>query len=118
MGSASYTYRAVIREWLDGDTVEVDVDLGFGIHKIDRVRLYGINCPEKTGTTKPAGLAAKAFAANLAPPGSEVAIKSYKSGVEKFGRWLATIVLDCGTDLAAEMIRTGHGVEYHGERRT
>jgi micrococcal nuclease len=118
MGSASYTYRAQIVRWLDGDTVAVSVDLGFQISSLQTVRIYGVNCPESHGATKAAGLAAKAFSEALAAPGTTVAVKSYKDGSEKFGRWLATIVTDAGKDVAAELIHAGHGCEYHGERRS
>ena len=49
-----YEYRVIIDRWVDGDTVDVDIDLGFGVWlKDQRVRLYGINAPESAlGTWK------------------------------------------------------------------
>ena len=41
-----YEYSAIIRRWVDGDTVDVTLDLGFDIWFNNRVRLLGINTPE------------------------------------------------------------------------
>lgn len=111
-----YTYQATIILWVDGDTVDVDIDLGFGIRRMDRVRLFGANCPEATGTTRDAGLAAKLFASELAPTGTLVALRSSKPK-DKYGRYLATIVLDDGRSVADEIIKAGHGVPYDGGKR-
>jgi len=113
-----YSYLATVRRWVDGDTLDVSIDLGFGVLKVERVRLNGVNCPESNGETKDAGIAAKTFSESLAPVGVKVALKSYKAdATEKFGRYLATVFLDDGRDVSAELIRAGHGKEYHGERR-
>ena len=46
-GNNMYEYNVVIQRWVDGDTVDVDIDLGFGVWLNDqRVRLAGINAPE------------------------------------------------------------------------
>ena len=121
MGSASYTYRAAVREWVDGDTVEVDIDLGFAIHKIDRVRLHGVNCPETHSSDqaeKAKGKAAKAFSESLAPAGALIVLRSFKSGEEKYGRFLADVITDDGRDVAVELIRAGHGQPYDGGKRS
>jgi micrococcal nuclease len=60
-----YEYKITIDRWVDGDTVDVDIDLGFDIIlKKQRVRLHGINAPEsrtKDLEEKEKGLAAKEF---------------------------------------------------------
>ena len=61
-----YEYRCKITRIVDGDTMEIDIDLGFGVwlHK-ERVRIYGIDTPEsrtRDKVEKKYGLAAKAFA--------------------------------------------------------
>ena len=59
-----YNYKATVTRVVDGDTVDVLIDLGFGIHYAQRVRLYGINAPEtrtRDKVEKKAGLAAKAY---------------------------------------------------------
>lgn len=55
-----YEYRADTRRVVDGDTVDVDIDLGFNVWlRNERLRLYGIDTPELKGANKAAGLAAK-----------------------------------------------------------
>ena len=59
-----YNYKATVKRVVDGDTVDVLIDLGFGISYAQRVRLYGINAPEtrtRDKVEKKAGLAAKAY---------------------------------------------------------
>jgi len=63
-----YEYRCKVTRVVDGDTVDIDIDLGFGVwlHK-ERVRIYGIDTPEsrtRDKVEKKYGLAAKAFANN------------------------------------------------------
>lgn len=55
-----YHYKATVKRVIDGDTVVVDVDLGFSVVLRDQpVRLAKVNTPEKKGKTKAAGVAAK-----------------------------------------------------------
>ena len=60
-----YEYRCKVRRVVDGDTVDIDIDLGFGVwlHK-ERVRIYGIDTPEsrtRDKVEKRFGLLAKEF---------------------------------------------------------
>lgn len=117
-----YQYRCTVRSWVDGDTLDVDVDLGFYVTLRQRVRVDGINCPEsrtRDKTERAAGMAAKGVAAGLIPLGSVVTIQTAKAArpSEKFGRWLATITLAGGQDFAAKMLELGHAKPYHGEAR-
>ena len=85
-----YEYRAEVLRWVDGDTVDLLVDLGFTILVSTRFRLLGIDTPETNRrASREAGLAATAFAESLAPVGSVVLVRSTKTG--KYGRWLATV---------------------------
>lgn len=86
-----YTYNAKILDWIDGDTCDLEIDLGFRILVKVRVRLYGINSPEIKGETREEGLRAKAFVEDNCKPGSAVVVKTYKDKQEKFGRYLAEI---------------------------
>lgn len=116
-GSTFYSYRATVRQWIDGDTVEVDLDLGFSIHRIDRVRVYGVNCPEmRSGLDRERGRAAKAFSESLAPVGSTVVARTLKDS-DKYGRFLAEIVLNDGRLVAQEIIAGEHGRPYFGGAR-
>ena len=121
-GSASYDYQCKLVSITDGDTVTVDVDLGFAITFRQTLRVYGLNCREthtKNPTEKAAGLSDKAFAESLLPIGVAVTIHSHKADdpEEKYGRWLATIALPDGRDFAKTMIDAEHGAAYFGGKR-
>lgn len=109
-----YKYEATIRRWVDGDTVDVDIDLGFGIifHN-QRVRLYGIDAYESRTRDleeKRKGLAAKEFVNEMAPVGSKVTLITYKEG--KYGRILGEIFIDGDTNLNKVLTEKGHAVRY------
>lgn len=108
-------YPAVVRDWHDGDTVHVDVDLGFSMfavshdldgHPILSCRIFGINAPE-LGT--PEGREALAYALTVCPPGTRVTVMSH--GWDKYGgRFDGSIALPDGSDFASLMLDTGHAV--------
>ena len=109
-----YKYEATVRRWVDGDTVDVDIDLGFGIifHN-QRLRLYGIDAYESRTRDldeKEKGLAAKAFVNEVAPVGSKITIVTYKEG--KYGRILAEVFLDDYTNLNMLLTEKGHAERY------
>jgi micrococcal nuclease len=85
-------YRAHVTSVYDGDTITVDIDLGFGIvmHK-QKIRLFGINTPEVRGAEKVEGKKVRDFVREiiLAKDIEIQTIKSEKKG--KYGRWLGTI---------------------------
>ncbi len=81
-----YTYVAVVERIIDGDTLDVVIDVGFGITLRDRLRLKGINAPEM-GT--PSGQLAKTFVQNTLASCPLIVMRSSKS--EMYGRWLADI---------------------------
>ena len=76
-----YEYRCKILRVVDGDTVDVDIDLGFGIiMSNERVRIHGIDAPESRTrdlVEKKFGLAAKERVLELLPEGSYQTIKTY-----------------------------------------
>ncbi len=88
-----YDYMATLVRVIDGDTVDCDIDLGFGVWlKNQRVRLYGINTPEtrtRDLKEKEAGLAAKARLIELLP--EKFVLTSVKDKKGKFGRILGII---------------------------
>lgn len=109
-----YKYEATVRRWVDGDTVDVDIDLGFGlIFHNQRLRLYGIDAYESRTRDldeKEKGLAAKAFVNEVAPVGSKITIVTYKEG--KYGRILAEVFLDDYTNLNMLLTEKGHAERY------
>ena len=121
-----FRYKCIIRRVVDGDTVDVDIDLGFGIWQHnERVRIHGIDTPEsrtRDKVEKQFGLLAKKFVQAHLPVGSKQTLVTEKAGDEskgKFGRILGKFeVYDGDTDstmfLGDIMIREGHAVPYFG----
>lgn len=113
-----FEYRAKVLRVVDGDTLEVEVDLGFHCFFRDTVRLYGVNTPETHGpkakTEKVAGDAAVAFTQEWVNKNSMVMLRSHDAkavGQEKYGRWLAVVSPAFGgTSLNDELIAAGHAV--------
>lgn len=114
-----YKYTAKLNKIIDGDTIDIKVDLGFRTSLDIRVRLYGINTPEvygvaKTSTEYQEGAKARDFVTQwFASLGSETfAVKTFKDKQEKYGRWLAEITsLDGCKILNEDLITTGNAVE-------
>ena len=118
-----WEYRATPVHTVDGDTIDVVTDLGFGIDGMNmRLRLLGIDTPERSGDTKPAGDAALAFTKNWLTDNADadgriliVTIKDRSSRDKKdsFGRYLA-VVWDMAKTrtLNQDLIAAGHAVVY------
>ena len=117
-----YEYKAKVLRVVDGDTVDVDIDLGFGIwmHR-ERVRMMGIDTPEsrtRDKVEKAFGLASKSRLKELLPIGSITVLKTEidKSGEDKkgkFGRILGDFIVD-GKRATDILIEEGHAVAYFG----
>lgn len=117
-----YEYKCKILRVVDGDTVDVDIDLGFGVWlRKERVRMMGIDTPEsrtRDKVEKKFGLAAKAFVKDKMPVGSMQILKTEidKSGEDKkgkFGRILGDFLID-EERLTDIMVSEGHAVAYFG----
>ena len=90
----SYVRKALVRRVVDGDTIDVDVDLGYKITTHQRLRLARIDAPEMRGKNRAAGQRAKEFVRRiLTPPEGNmyVYIQTFKSG--KYGRYIAEVLL-------------------------
>ena len=116
-----YEYRAHVIKVVDGDTVDVDIDLGFGVMlKEERVRIMGIDTPESRTSDKVEklfGLAAKNRLKELL--GKECVLKTQinKGGEDmkgKFGRILGDFVAKDGRMVTDILIEEGHCVAYFG----
>jgi micrococcal nuclease len=104
-----YTYRAIVRRIVDGDTIDCDVDMGFRAWRMnERFRLAGINAPEVRGPERDAGKAAKAFVESRIQPGDEITIETAKDP-DNFGRWIATVFVN-GQSLNDALVIEGHAV--------
>jgi micrococcal nuclease len=119
-----YEYRCRIVKVVDGDTVDVDIDLGFGVwmHN-ERIRLYGIDTPESRTRDleeKKYGLLAKEYVLKALPIGSEQILITMKDKTGKFGRILGKfkiVLADIETTLNELMVINHHAVEYHGQSK-
>jgi micrococcal nuclease len=93
MDNQIYNYKAFVTGVYDGDSITIDIDLGFNNWmKNQKVRLFGINTPEIRGEERPDGLVARDRLRELILD-KEVIITSYKDKSGKYGRWLATVFL-------------------------
>ncbi|WNO25880.1 nuclease [Arthrobacter phage Altadena] len=107
-----YEYQAEVVRWVDGDTVYLTVDLGFRMSSTTSFRLYGIDTPERG---RPGAKDASARAAELAPAGSEVHIRTHKDP-DKYGRWLVEVEIPerFGVTVNEVLVEEGHAVGYFG----
>jgi micrococcal nuclease len=111
---SKYIYECSVSRVIDGDTLDVDIDLGFNVilYK-QRLRLFGINTPEtrtRDLEEKQKGLKAKERLKELV--GNYVLIRSLGKG--KYGRILAVPYLEDGTSICDILIEEGHAVAYDG----
>ena len=118
-----YEYRCRVIKVIDGDTVDVDIDLGFDIVLRDeRVRIMGIDTPEsrtRDKVEKKFGLASKARLKELIGGKSGPILKTQinKKGEDmrgKFGRILGDFVTEDGRMVTDILVEEGHAVAYFG----
>ena len=125
-----YEYKAIVNRVVDGDTIDCTIDLGFNVWKKIRVRMEGINTPESRTRDleeKERGLAAKARLVEILEYNDNHCVLQV-SGVGKYGRALAAVIVDSLSPVSTEtsitkvnvnkqLIEEGHGVEYWGGKR-
>lgn len=118
-----YEYRVKkVTNVVDGDTVDVDLDLGFNISYSQRVRLAGIDTPESRTSDKfekSLGLEAKDYLKSKLKDATIVVIKTEKpDSSEKYGRILGWIYVDGNTvSVNDQMIEDGYAWGYLGETK-
>ena len=115
-----YEYNVKVVKIIDGDTIDVDVDLGFNTVLVkQRVRLYGIDAPEsrtRDKEEKQRGLLSKEFLISRCPVGSNIMLQSHERG--KFGRILGEIFeYNKSESINKEMCREGYAVPYYGQSK-
>ena len=97
----------------DGDTITVDIDLGFNIWWREvSLRLYGIDTPEIRGEERESGLLSRQFVLDRLPIGCEVVIETFKDKKEKYGRYLANVFYDGGKNLNLELLQNNLAKKY------
>ena len=115
-----YEYRVKVIKVIDGDTVDVDIDLGFDVWMLkQRIRLYGVDTPEsrtRDAEEKVFGNLAKNFVQVRLPVGSNQVLRTKLDGKGKFGRILGEFVIG-ETTLNSLLIESNNAVKYHGQSK-
>tara|TARA_R110000765_G_scaffold232507_6_gene335851 strand:+ start:3481 stop:3861 length:381 start_codon:yes stop_codon:yes gene_type:complete len=117
-----FEYRSSLLKIIDGDTIDVDLDLGFSVVlKKQRIRLYGINTPESRTRDleeKRYGLAAKARLREILESAESITIKTAidKKARGKYGRILGTVYAD-DMNVNEKLLEEGHAIEYFGGKK-
>jgi len=112
-----FEYACKVLRVVDGDTIDVNIDLGFNIWHRGRVRMAGIDTPESRTRNleeKKLGLASKARLKELLK-GQKVSIQCTKEK-GKFGRILADVMVG-DTNINKQLISEGHAREYQGGKK-
>ena len=123
-----HQYKAQVKAVIDADTIDVLIDLGFGVHTMQRLRLYGIDAPEMKTE---AGKIAKEYVKSLllgADAAMFVYVRTLKDKKDKYGRKLAVVywsesdLIHYGYESKIEMmslslnwqiVKNGHAVERY-----
>lgn len=118
----AFVYRAKVLKVVDGDTIDVDIDLGFDMwYKNQSVRLAGIDTPESRTTDKEErirGLLSKQKVLELCPKDSIIVVKTeIGKEKEKFGRILGTVVNGDGVNINQYLIENNYAVAYEGKSK-
>ena len=114
-----YEYKCKLVKVVDGDTVDVDIDLGFGVWlQNQRIRMYGIDAPESRTSDKVEkvyGMAAKDFVIKWTNTG-DLVLKTFKDGKGKYGRILGELWYN-DVNINQRMIEEHHAVKYYGQSK-
>ena len=123
-----YRYKAQVKAVVDADTIDVLIDLGFGVHTMQRLRLYGIDAPEMKTE---AGKVAKEYVKSVllgADAAMFVYVRTLKDKKDKYGRKLAVLYFDpvsmlldqdeskiemMASSFNLQIVRNGHAVERY-----
>ncbi len=105
----AFKYNARVRRVIDGDTIEIMLDLGFGIYHSQTIRLFGINAPELKGKTKAEGLKSKEYLSKLV--NELIVVETFQGKKEKYGRYLGVIYHN-NIEINKEMLKLGLATEY------
>ncbi len=122
MTDPRYHYRCRLLDVIDGDTVELEVELGFHARLTVRVRLEGIDTPELKGKTHEERRRAQDAQALVAQwceaRADRIILRTVRDGRDKFGRLLATLIdQDSGQTVQQALIDTGLARPYDGQTK-
>jgi len=113
-----YTYSAKLNRIIDGDTLDIKIDLGLRISVDIRTRLYGLNCPEIFGVPHNTpeyqkGIQARDYVTQwFSALGTDsFIVQTYKDKQEKYGRWLITVTsIDGAKILNEDLLASGNAI--------
>tara|TARA_Y100000004_G_scaffold124171_1_gene139640 strand:+ start:442 stop:867 length:426 start_codon:yes stop_codon:yes gene_type:complete len=115
-----YEYSCTVDRVVDGDTIDVTLDLGFNILHKCRVRLYGIDTPEcrtRNKDEKARGRMAAGFVQTMVEEGELIQIRTkLKDSKGKYGRVLGELIVD-GTNINEAMVQKNLCVYYFGQSK-
>lgn len=101
----TYVRKAKVIKWVDGDTVDLDIDLGYRVHVHERIRLADVDTPERG---RPGFDKATEVARKYAPEGSTCLIRTERGKTGKYGRWIGIIYVEgMGRTLNEVLIQAG-----------
>lgn len=107
-----FIYNATVEKVVDGDTVDLTVDLGFRVTRKDRYRLYGLNAPE---SKTPEGPLATEFLRSILPVGKKVVIRSHRPTsvprADQYGRFIVEI-MDGAININDLVVEKGFAVPF------
>lgn len=117
----NYSYACVATNVVDGDTLDVVIDLGFHLSAAMRVRLYGIDTPERGQPLHDEAAAFLREFVGLVPGGAPypLLIDTFKSA-DKYGRWLGLVSrrdVQMPTDVNDLLVSNGLAVRYFGGKK-
>lgn len=109
---SAFNYWAYVENVVDGDTLDLRIDLGFKISVRERFRLLGVDTPEKYGVKKDSeeharGVVASAFTENAIPDDRWVEVEVYNGKKGKYGRWLCQVFVN-GESLNEMLLSSGN----------
>ncbi len=108
-----YEYKAYVRKVYDGDTITVDIDLGFGVVlKNQKIRLSRINTPEIRGDSRENGLKVRNLVRDRIS-NKWITVKTTKDKKGKYGRWLGEIYCSGSKESINQwLLNEGHAKAY------
>jgi micrococcal nuclease len=114
-----YTYTASVLKVIDGDTIEVDFDLGFGVWlRNQRIRLDGIDTPESRTSDKEEKVRGTLSKDKLKEIlGKDIQITTKIDPNEKYGRILGVLMNKDGINVNQWLIENNYAVKYSGENK-
>ncbi|MDP2338168.1 MAG: thermonuclease family protein [Bacteroidota bacterium] len=114
-----YQYSAVVQKVIDGDTMEIDIDLGLSVWiRSEKIRLYGIDTPEVYGVKKGSpewelGNKSSEFVKMVVKEKDVVIVDTIKDKKEKYGRYLALVFIKIDANALSGLTNIRSIGDYH-----